>query len=402
MFVSDNKLTGTVPQELCDEDLNEAFFDDLDDENVDQTYDDLYGTNRRLRNRSANGRRRLSSRRLREGDPTETRDGCTSIACPAGYQSRGDNNKDGVFPCEKCESEHLNPYIGSNKCFEINQDVVLQIFHNATNGKAWAGGQNWVDAGVPTCQKEGVSCNDNGDVTSIVLPDLGLSGSLPAELGFLSHLTTLDVKRNKISGKLPAELRFAPLELLDVAENSISGYVPLGLCQEAGINGNGKDGIFTCDTIACGPESASPIGRAEAGADGIKCIPCDANTMYLGSIACARGSTTSSSSGALTPFGLVGEITIAVLALAFFFVLCWVYKRSAISSDYIKSIYAASVNQQDDDYENPVTKVVDDPLDGMDGTAAFPADLEVKTKAEWKSERESVEKTVWLDVPKIS
>ena len=37
------------------------------------------------------------SRRLqREEDPTKTRDGCSSIARPAGYQSRGDNDKDGV------------------------------------------------------------------------------------------------------------------------------------------------------------------------------------------------------------------------------------------------------------------------------------------------------------------
>lgn len=406
---ADNKLTGTVPKELCDRDLNEAFFDDLPDPDVDQTYSDLYGPSRRDRTsrsdiifrKRGNGRARSLSQapRLlqREEDPTETRGGCSSIACPAGYQSRDDNDKDGVFPCKLCENEFLNPYIGSNKCFEINQDVVVDLFYDATKGESWEGGSNWADTSVATCSKDGVTCNANGDITKIELPDKGLSGTLPPQLGFLSHLTTLNVKGNEIGGKLPADLRFAPLELLDVADNFITGFVPVGLCQKEGVNGNGKDGIYTCDTIACHPGSSSAIGRADAGTSGAKCGQCDVNSLYLGSTACTQA-TTSSSSGAITPFGLVGEITLAVLSLATFFLLVWVYRRSAISSNYIKSSYA--FNQEDDgDEEEPGSNESEDGMDGLDGSQAFPADLGVSTKGdEWSSEKES-QKEVWLDNP---
>jgi len=400
----DNKITGTVPKELCNRDLNEAFFDDLTDPNVDQTYSDLYDSSMRasdniVSNRGGGGVRSLfqSARRLqREEDPTETRDGCSSIACPAGYQSRGDNSKDGVFPCKKCDNEFLNPYIGSNKCFEINQEVVLGMLYQATNGKAWAEGSNWSDSNVPSCEKDGVSCNANGDVTSIDLPERGLSGTLPAELGFLSHLKTLNVRSNAIGGKLPADLRFAPLELLDIAENVMTGFVPVGLCQKAGVNGNGKDGIFTCDTIACHPGSSSSLGRADAGTSGIKCATCDSAALYLGSTVCA-GTVTTSSSGAITPFGLIGEITLAVLSLGVFFLLLWVYRRSAVSKNYIKSSYALS----DETEEDKKATEGEDPLNGIDGLPAFPPDLEVQTKGdEWSSEKES-KNEVWLDVPKI-
>jgi hypothetical protein len=406
----DNKITGTVPKELCDRDLNEAFFDDLPDENVDQTYSDLYGTGRAsdvavkssdniVRNRNTGGVRRLAhtSRRLqREEDPTETRGGCSSIACPAGYQSRGDNDKDGVFPCELCENEFLNPYIGSNKCFEINQDAVMDIFYDSTNGDSWAVESNWADPNVSTCDKDGVSCSANGDVTSIILPERGLMGTLPPELGFLSHLKTLNVKGNVIGGKLPADLRFAPLELLDVADNVITGFVPIGLCQKAGVNGNGKDGIFTCDTISCHPGSSSSIGRADAGTSGIKCGTCDINALYLGSTACVEAT---SSSGAITPFGIIGEITLAVLSLGVFFLLIWVYRRSAISKDYIKSSYYNPSEENEDDEADPTSAESDDGLKELDGSQAFPADLEVQTKGhEWSSEKESA-KQVWLDNP---
>lgn len=404
LFIDDNKITGTVPKELCDRNLNEAFFDDLEDPDIDQSYSDLYGTGRARKkgifgriNGETRGLLQAASRRTqREEDPTTTRGGCSSIACPAGYQSRGDNDKDGVFPCERCESEFLNPYIGSNKCFEINQEVVVGLFYDATNGETWGASLNWSDSNVPTCEKEGVTCNANGDVTSIDLPGRGLSGSLPPELGFLAHLKTLNVKDNAMGGKLPADLRFAPLELLDIANNVMTGFVPVGLCQKAGVNGNGKDGIFTCDTIACHPGTASSIGRADAGTSGTKCSTCDANPLYLGSTACSQASTTSS--GAITPFGLTGEITLAVFSLGIFFILIWVYRRSAISRDYIKSSYEYPENEpnQDEDLSSP-----EHALNGLDGSQAFPPDLEIQTKGhEWSSEKES-KKEVWLDVPKI-
>eukprot|EP00541_Cyclophora_tenuis_P014110 CAMPEP_0116574760 /NCGR_PEP_ID=MMETSP0397-20121206/19577_1 /TAXON_ID=216820 /ORGANISM="Cyclophora tenuis, Strain ECT3854" /LENGTH=367 /DNA_ID=CAMNT_0004103569 /DNA_START=24 /DNA_END=1127 /DNA_ORIENTATION=- len=335
------------------------------------------------------------------------RDGCTSIACPAGYKSLG-GNKDGVFPCEQCEQESLNPYIGANQCFTLNEADVLSSLYEATNGPNWTGGKNWGDNSVSTCEKRGVTCNTNGQVTSIVLRDLGLSGTLPPNLGFLSRLDELDVSHNQIGGQLPPDLHFAPLQKLDIAENRFNGFVPFALCQKAGINGNGQDGIFTCDTIACRAGYHSSTGRSAAGLDGEKCRVCvESDDSYLGTIDCVEPIPMD----ALTPFGFIGEIALALFSLSIICVLFWVYRRSAVSSQYIKDrAYdlhgpGAEERAEEGDTENGFSNPHDepletDPLSNLDGLGSSITTMEVKVKPEWNKDRES-SKEVWLDVPKI-
>jgi hypothetical protein len=228
------------------------------------------------------------------------------------------------------------------------------------------------------------------------MADMGLSGSLPAQLGYLNHLQTLNVlKDNKIGGKLPADLRFAPLKHLDVSNNVMTGFVPLGLCQKSGVNGNGKDGVFTCDTIACQPGSASPLGRADAGASGRKCAPCDVNALYLGSAACVSTTASTHTSSAITPFGLAGEIVLLMLSLGILFFLVWVYRRSAISQEYIKSMYATPEENRRED--GPETQVADGPP-----SEAFATSIEIKPRDKYSSEKEESAKTVWFDVTNLT
>lgn len=398
LFIDDNKLTGTVPTELCAMSLNEIFFHNGAD-NVDATYSDLYGPSRRLQ---------------RESDPTSERDGCTSIACPPGYKSRGDagDNKDGVFPCEPCEEEALNPYIGSNRCFDINQDHVITSLYEATNGPEWTGAQNWGDASVGTCEKEGITCNQYNQVTKIVLESKGLTGSLPAGIGFLDRLTKLDVSNNAIGGLLPADLRYAPLETLDVSDNQLTGYVPTGLCQKSGVNGNGYDGLFTCDIISCRAGYHASNGRADPGTTGELCKLCISGTSpVLGITDCVDQGPRS-----LTPFGLVGEIAIAIFGLTMIGVVVFVYRRSKVSTDYINDrAYFThgpgkdEILQSGDEESSAPSEYEDegslmDPLGGMDGLGerGLPK-LEVKVKDEWNGGRENkAQKEVWLDVPKIA
>jgi hypothetical protein len=396
LFVDDNKLTGTIPPELCALDLNEAFFHDTGDlPNVDSSYSELFG-----------------SRHLQRGDPTSERDGCTSIACPAGYKSLDSNNKDGVFPCEPCDKQSLNPYIGSNHCFVLNQDAILTAIYQATNGPSWTGAQNWGDPNVAACNKEGVTCNGNGQVTSISLQAKGLSGTIPPDLGFLDRLVTLDLSNNRIGGQLPAELGFAPLQSLDVAENQLIGGVPGALCQKKGLNGNGEDGIFMCDVIACRPGTHTSTGRASPGEGGEKCRLCEADTNpYLGTIDCIDEGKNDS---AITPFGLVGEIAITVFGLTMICVVLWVWRRRKISTQYItdRAYFVHGPGKDDviatqNDYNGDDQPFADseeiDPLEGMDGLGRDGvANLEIKVKDEWNSGKEKSQKEVWLDVPKIS
>ena len=395
LFVDNNKLTGTVPTELCALDLNEVFF--LDNNappvDVDSTYDDLYGTRRQAQ----------------QSELDTTRNGCTSIACPAGYKSRGDN-KDGVFPCEPCDTTELNPYLGSNTCFDMDQGTILNALYDTTNGPSWTGAANWKSNGTALCEKEGVTCNEEKQVTSIVLVNMGLSGSLPNGLGFLDKLVELNVSHNNIAGALPADLQFAPLEILDVAGNRLTGLVPSGLCRKAGINGNGIEGLYSCDVIACRGGTHAPKGRADPGVSGDTCSVCfdDSSNDILGIIDCADAQTSSS---AITSFGYGGEIFLAILGIGIICGFVFLFRRSKTSSDYIvnraQSIHVstmeASRNPAHSDFDDESES---DPLAGIDGIDGMgrggTLTFDVKIKDEWSGDKETKQKEVWLDVPKIS
>ena len=73
-FTPGNKLTGTLPDDLCTEKINADFYD----------YNPgFYQTN-----------------------PKSTRDFCQSIACPTGFYST-----EGIWPCEACPAGFFNPYV---------------------------------------------------------------------------------------------------------------------------------------------------------------------------------------------------------------------------------------------------------------------------------------------------
>jgi hypothetical protein len=86
-----NRLTGEVPQELCYMDLNQDIFDEDVDFIVEKTLDEVAvgGSNRQRRRRQRRRRRRI--------EHVTRRDGCTSIACPAGSRSVGGHGT--LFPC---------------------------------------------------------------------------------------------------------------------------------------------------------------------------------------------------------------------------------------------------------------------------------------------------------------
>ncbi len=391
LFIDNNKLTGTVPTELCALNLNELFFVDSGAAavDVDSTYTELYG------NRSLS-------------DSTSERSGCTSIACPAGYKSMRDN-KDGVFPCEPCDSVDLNPYLGASICFEMDQDRILQALYDATNGPSWTGDAIWGSNATSFCEKQGVTCNSDQQVTSIVLVNMGLSGTLPNGLGFLNKLVQLDLSHNKIGGMLPADLQFAPLEILNVAENHFTGFVPSGLCRKSGVNGNGVDGLYSCDVITCRGGTHAPKGRADPGTTGDTCSVCvDGNDDYLGIIECVDAQT---GGGGITSFGYAGEICIAILGIAMVCGFGFLLRRSKVSKEYISNRAHYIQSPEMEVSEKPFRENGDDsnesdPLAGIDGiddmhrggTLTF----EVKIKDEWSGDKETKQKDIWLDVPKIS
>ena len=108
-------------------------------------------------------------------------------------------------------------------------DALLSLPQAVTNwGAATAGvnGSFWLPGTDPCGQSEsesapgypawqGITCND-GQVTQLALPGLGLSGSLPSNFSSLNSLTRLDLSGNAFHGPIP-DAWLQPLSLTALA-----------------------------------------------------------------------------------------------------------------------------------------------------------------------------------------
>jgi hypothetical protein len=112
---------------------------------------------------------------------------------------------------------------------------VLRDFYNATGGHSWTNNDGWLsDKGLR--HWHGVTTDDRGQVTQLVLDGNNLTGSLPAELGKLDSLTRLALNRNGLTGSIPTELGSLPnLSIIGLARNSLSGSVPAELGNLTGL-----------------------------------------------------------------------------------------------------------------------------------------------------------------------
>ena len=238
LYVDGNKLTGVVPEVLCTEELNNAF---------------------------------LSS--------DEAARGCDGVSCPVNSQS-----VEGVAPCAACPDDGgYNRYMGRHEtdCISPLSEVeVLDLFFERLHGEEWLDLSYYWEKGSEVCQRQGIGCNQDGNVVNITLPSLGLRGSLPTELGALNSLQVFNVSHIGLTGFLPSDFRFAPITTFDISGNSISGHVPILMCIKERINNNGIgppdidfDLLYSCDNIVCSRGSYSSIGRASI-EENITCLPC--------------------------------------------------------------------------------------------------------------------------------
>ena len=112
----------------------------------------------------------------------------------------------------------------------LGDAVALTALYHATDGANWVNNTNWL-SDRPIGEWWGVTTDDDGRVVELALFSNGLSGTLPSELGVLSHLVFLNLGNNlRIVGQIPPELgNLSSLRWLDLSRNQLSGEIPAEL-----------------------------------------------------------------------------------------------------------------------------------------------------------------------------
>ena len=102
----------------------------------------------------------------------------------------------------------------------------LATIYQATNGDGWYINDNWL-SNSPIWEWQGVSVDNNGYVTSLVLNSNGLTGEVPKELALLTSLRFLQLDGNQLSGSIPPWLgNLRNLRQLWLNDNQLTGEIP--------------------------------------------------------------------------------------------------------------------------------------------------------------------------------
>jgi Leucine-rich repeat (LRR) protein len=102
--------------------------------------------------------------------------------------------------------------------------TALVALYVTTDGPHWTQNKNWLKGPVNTWYgilTEGTS------VVQILLGSNNLTGSIPAQIGQLSNLISLDLDDNKLTGVIPPQIgSLSKLIILNLGTNQLSGNIP--------------------------------------------------------------------------------------------------------------------------------------------------------------------------------
>jgi uncharacterized delta-60 repeat protein/gliding motility-associated-like protein len=126
----------------------------------------------------------------------------------------------------------VNNVLSAGSCLPPGERAGLIALYNSTNGGGWTNKTNWLSADESTWFGVTIiSCH----VTSIDLKNNKLVGSIPVEIGNFPKLDLLDLSENKLSGTIPVEVgNLVNLKILDIFTNQLTGGLPkeLALCLQ--------------------------------------------------------------------------------------------------------------------------------------------------------------------------
>ena len=128
-------------------------------------------------------------------------------------------------------SEEAFAYYSNNYSCEQATSMTVQFdalmdLYNSTGGPDWINSYGW-NTNLPFDDWEGVNTTSIGDVSSILLNDNNLSGSIPSSIEDLSMLQSLSLGSNSISGQIPIEIgNLSELKVIYLPFNQITGNIP--------------------------------------------------------------------------------------------------------------------------------------------------------------------------------
>ncbi|KAF8399730.1 hypothetical protein HHK36_015601 [Tetracentron sinense] len=123
--------------------------------------------------------------------------------------------------------------------------------------------ENWDINSVDPCSWRMVTCSSEGYVSALLLQNNAITGPIPAEIGKLDKLQTLDLSNNKLNGGIPSSLGdLKNLNYLDLSYNNISGSLPKISARTFKIIGNplicGPNHDNNCSYVSLEPPSFPP------------------------------------------------------------------------------------------------------------------------------------------------
>ena len=121
----------------------------------------------------------------------------------------------------------------------LQQRFALATFYFSTSGELWGNNKGWLsnDHECDWFFTTTNPCDDNGLLTSLDLKFNSLVGSLPPQIGLLTHLKLIELGGNSIglTGTIPSEIgALTKLQGLVLTDNSFTGTLPseLGLLTD--------------------------------------------------------------------------------------------------------------------------------------------------------------------------
>jgi Leucine-rich repeat (LRR) protein len=151
--------------------------------------------------------------------------GCNAFLCPPGTWSPQGRAMSSDTTCQSCGSSSdvwgVTECTSSLSTIQREREILLN-FYNVLDGRNWKNDDGWLELNQNVCEWHGIGCDQStGRVTSIILRNNGLSGTVPSDLFDMPSLRVLNLESNEISFDFTAAANAASLESLDLTSTGL-------------------------------------------------------------------------------------------------------------------------------------------------------------------------------------